>query len=172
MAGLSCPASLLLLLHLFCAQQVQSTPSVGAARGSAGSSIVAMDDPAILYSPYTWAVDANAGAKTINPGAYFRVLFTGHSVILRTDTSALRGPFSQFWTRVDGGPLEQHVLSPGNPSFNISFSSTSIPTPVSSSPLIGDTPCLCPPTLPSLTAAMRAGRHWSEAPAGGHREVH
>ena len=134
MAGLSCPASLLLLLPVFCVQQVQSTPSVGAARGSAGSSIVAMDDPAILYSPYTWAVDAHAGAKTINPGAYFRVLFTGHSVVLRTDTSELRGPFSQFWTRVDGGPLEQHVLSPGNPSFNISFSSTSIPTPVSSSP--------------------------------------
>ena len=145
MAGLSCPVSLLMLLLVFCVQQVQSTPSVGAARGSAGSSIVAMDDPAILYSPYTWAVDAHAGAKTINPGAYFRVLFTGHSVVLRTDTSALRGPFSQFWTRVDGGPLEQHVLSPGNPSFNISFSSTSIPTPVSSSPLIGDTPCLCPP---------------------------
>ena len=139
MAGLSCPASLLLLLPLFCAQQVHSTPTTAAGagaavRGAAVSSIVAMDDPAILYSPYTWAVDAHAGAKTINPGAYFRVLFTGHSVVLLTDTSALRGPFSQFWTRVDGGPLEQHVLSPGNPSFNISFSSTSIPTPVSSSP--------------------------------------
>ena len=30
-----------------------------------------MDDPAILYSPYTWAIDAHVGAKTINPGAYF-----------------------------------------------------------------------------------------------------
>ena len=154
MAGLSYPASLLLLLPLFCAQQVHSTPTATAAgAGAAGSSIVAMDDPAILYSPYTWAVDAHAGAKTINPGAYFRVLFTGHSVVLRTDTSALRGPFSQFWTRVDGGPLEQHVLSPGNPSFNISFSSTSIPTPVSSSPPDWRHPLHLPPATapcPSL----------------------
>ena len=161
MAALSYPASLL-LLPLFCAQQVHSTPTAtaagagAAARGAAGSSIVAMDDPAILYSPYTWAVDAHAGAKTINPGAYFRVLFTGHSVVLRTDTSALRGPFSQFWTRVDGGPLEQHVLSPGNPSFNISFSSTSIPTPVSSSPPDWRHPLHLPPDRCDACRMQRA----------------
>jgi hypothetical protein len=27
---------------------------------------------------------------------------------------------SQFWTRVDGGPLVQHILAPGSPDFNIS----------------------------------------------------
>eukprot|EP00041_Stephanoeca_diplocostata_P019494 m.421516 g.421516 ORF g.421516 m.421516 type:complete len:159 (-) comp21318_c2_seq1:266-742(-) len=78
--------------------------------------IIEMNDSSILYSPYNWVVSPS-GAKTINPGAYFRVVFTGQSCTLLTDTTASVGPFSQFWTRIDGGPLEQHVLAPGNPAF-------------------------------------------------------
>ena len=81
-----------------------------------------MDDPAIVFSPYNWQV-ANGSAKTINPGAYFRVVFSGQTCVLHTDTSSstTATPFSQFWARVDGGPLQQFVLAPGSPSFNVTL---------------------------------------------------
>ena len=77
---------------------------------------ISMDDDAILYSPFNWQVTPQHSAKTINPGAYFRVIFSGQSAVLHTNTTASasgNGPYSQFWTRVDGGPLQQHVLQPG-----------------------------------------------------------
>ena len=140
---------------------------------SAAGAELKMDDPSILYSPFNWAVTPT-GAKTINPGAYFRVslescqwasattdvvdyctgnrasnphhatarwprppfwhrcfaslaiglvqiIFSGQEVALTTSTAALEAPFPQFWSRVDGGPLVQHTLAAGNPSFNISL---------------------------------------------------
>ena len=96
--------------------------------------VVAMNDSAIVWSPYNWALLPHAtttstagngaksvvAAKTINPGAYFRVTVLGaDSVALRTDTSHMPDMFSQFWTRVDGGPLVQHTLSPGNPTISV-----------------------------------------------------
>ena len=88
----------------------------------AASTELTMTDPSILYSPYNWVV-ANGTAKTINSGAYFRVVFSGATCVLHTDTSSatLAQPFSQFWARVDGGPLQQFVLAPGSPSFNVSL---------------------------------------------------
>ena len=81
-----------------------------------------MAHPAILYAPYVWLVQ-NGSAKTINSGAYWRVVFSGSTCVLHTDTSSatLAQPFSQFWARVDGGPLQQFVLAPGNPSFNVTL---------------------------------------------------
>lgn len=87
---------------------------------AAGATELNMDDPSILYSPFNWVV-APTGAKTINPGAYFRVIFSGQQVELATSTGALMAPFPQFWSRVDGGPLVQHTLAAGNPNFNISL---------------------------------------------------
>jgi hypothetical protein len=59
-------------------------------------------------------------AKTINPGAYFRFLTTGQmsdqNLTLHADTSKMCAMGSQIWTRVDGGPLVQHVL--GAPSWD------------------------------------------------------
>ncbi len=46
-------------------------------------------------------------AKTINAGAYFKVLFSGASCRLTTDTSANLKPYSQFWARVGGGVFTQ-----------------------------------------------------------------
>ena len=93
----------------------------GRSRKPTGTELT-MTDPSILYSPYNWVV-ANGTAKTINSGAYFRVVFSGATCVLHTDTSSatLAQPFSQFWARVDGGPLQQFVLAPGSPSFNVSL---------------------------------------------------
>ena len=86
-----------------------------------GATELSMSDPAILYSPYNWGVTAGGVAKTINPGAYFKVLFTGPSCVLHTDTTGTSQPFPQFWARIDGGPLQQFVLSAGHPSFNVTL---------------------------------------------------
>lgn len=79
---------------------------------------VAMNHPAILYSPFNWGVTAEA-AKTINAGAYFKVLFSGTSCRLTTDSSANVKPYSQFWARVDGGAFVQYTLATGNPEFTV-----------------------------------------------------
>ena len=87
---------------------------------SAAASSIAMDDPGILYSPYTWSVSAS-GAKTINAGAYWSTIVSGQSIVLKTSTAGLETPYPQFWTRVDGGPLVAHTLGLGDPSYNISL---------------------------------------------------
>ena len=90
----------------------------GTARAQATATTIAMNHPAILYSPFNWGVTAEA-AKTINPGAYFKVLFSGTSCRLTTETSANVKPYSQFWARVDGGAFTQYTLAAGNPEFTV-----------------------------------------------------
>lgn len=87
-----------------------------------------MNDPALVYSPFNWLVTGTM-AKTINAGAYFKTIFTGQNVSVTVDTSAIAKPYPQFWSRVDGGPLNQHILDP-------SISSITIPLgpPFSNSP--------------------------------------
>ena len=93
-----------------------------------GSVMISMNNAAIVFSPFTWAVNSSR-AKTINAGAYFRLIFSGQRCVLHTDTqhaggwSGLHGPvYSEFYTRVDGGPLQgPHLTTPGNPSFNVSL---------------------------------------------------
>ncbi len=82
---------------------------------------VAMNDPAFLYSPFNWGVTAQS-AKTINSGAYFKVLFSGTSCALTTDTSGDAAPFSEFWARIDGGPFSRYTLAAGNPVFAVGAS--------------------------------------------------
>jgi len=38
---------------------------------------------------------------------------------LTSDTSSNLPPYSEFWTRVDGGPVTQHSLSNGNPTIAV-----------------------------------------------------
>jgi hypothetical protein len=57
-------------------------------------------DPGIVYSPANWGVSAGV-VKSINPGAYFRTLFTGSSCVLSFDTSSLAGAFPRIVIRVD-----------------------------------------------------------------------
>ena len=94
--------------------------ALAASVGLLGAAAFPMNDPGILYSPYTWSVGASS-AKTINAGAYFSTVVSGQSVVLTTSTGGLETPYPQFWTRVDGGPLVAHTLSPGDPSFNVSL---------------------------------------------------
>ena len=111
--------ALLAVLVLLSTDTTWASNGTSTASEGAAATTIAMNDAALLYSPYNWVVTVD-GAKTINPGAYFRVIFTGQSAVLHTDTSNSGvGPYSQFWTRVDGGPLVQHVLAPGNPDFAI-----------------------------------------------------
>jgi hypothetical protein len=77
------------------------------------TNMLTMDNAAILYSPFNWGVTSRS-AKTINSGAYFKVLFGGTSCSLALDTSSNTAPFSQFWARVDGGPFTQYTLSRSN----------------------------------------------------------
>jgi hypothetical protein len=83
-----------------------------------GAVTVPMNDPAILYSPYNWAVGATQ-AKTINAGAYLKVIFSGTSCRLTTDTHGDATPYSQFLVRVDGGPFQKYILSSGDPTFTL-----------------------------------------------------
>lgn len=65
--------------------------------------MIAPDNPAILYSPYTWDVTA-AMAKTINAGAYFRVNVIGSpaSIALKFDMSNVSGPVPKLTWEIDG----------------------------------------------------------------------
>lgn len=65
--------------------------------------MIAPNDPAILYSPYTWDVTA-ARAKTINAGAYFRLIITGapSSVTLTFDMTDVSTPVPKVTYEVDG----------------------------------------------------------------------
>ena len=63
-------------------------------------------NPAISYSPYTWAA-----GKTINPGAYCSFAFTGASISLSFDVSAQAAPLPQLWVSIDGAPPQQFTLA-------------------------------------------------------------
>jgi hypothetical protein len=69
--------------------------------GGGGVTPIACDDAGILYSPYTWDVDATR-AQTINPGAYLRTLFTGASAVLNFDTTDVTSPVPRLRISVDG----------------------------------------------------------------------
>ncbi|MGI4789090.1 MAG: GDSL-type esterase/lipase family protein [Janthinobacterium lividum] len=79
---------------------------------------VPMNDPAILYSPYNWDV-TSSHAKTINAGAYLKVIFSGTSCRLTAETNGDAAPFSEFWARIDGGPFQKYTLAAGNPTFTV-----------------------------------------------------
>jgi hypothetical protein len=65
---------------------------------------IAPSNSSLYFSPYTWNVTDGA-ATTVNTGAYMRTLFSGNSVALTFDVSAMVSPPSQIMWRVDDGPL-------------------------------------------------------------------
>jgi hypothetical protein len=55
----------------------------------------------VLFSPYNWDIGASS-AKTINPGAYFKTLFTGSTCVLNFDMTNITSPVPQISYLVDG----------------------------------------------------------------------
>ena len=78
----------------------------GFTTSSAPPVIVQPNDPAIAFSPYTWS-----GGKTINPGAYFRLCFTGNSIAVNFDVSAQSAPLPEVWIEIDGQTRQQFTLA-------------------------------------------------------------
>ena len=78
------------------------------------SALTPATDPAFYYSPYTWYLNAtstSSSATAVNPGAYFRCLFSGASANLTFDTSKMVTPPSQLYWRVDNGPLTPFLIA-------------------------------------------------------------
>jgi lysophospholipase L1-like esterase len=83
--------------------------------------IISMNNAAILYSPFNWAISSSF-AKTINSGAYLKVIFSGTSCLLTTDTSADVSLYPQLWIRIDNQAWTQFSLSAGNPTISAASS--------------------------------------------------
>ena len=70
---------------------------------------ISTNNPNIIYSPYNWVRGADY-AQTPNPGAYFKLGFTGTSITVNIDATTLARanvPAAQYpliRTTVDGGP--------------------------------------------------------------------
>ncbi|MDR6867540.1 hypothetical protein J2Y69_002144 [Microbacterium resistens] len=79
-------------------------------------STIAMTDPKIAYSPYTWKV-TGAGAKTICAGAYLSVFFTGNPSALAVTFDVTNQPaaVSRVGIRVDGGPWQDSAVAASVP---------------------------------------------------------
>lgn len=82
------------------------------------STAIAMDNAALIYSPYNWVVTSGT-ASTVCSGAYFRTIFSGTSVALATNTANNGAPYSQLWARIDNDSWIQLTLSAGNPVLSI-----------------------------------------------------
>jgi hypothetical protein len=78
------------------------TDSAGTAAATPTPTI-APNNAGILYSPCNWDVQT-ARALSINPGAYFKTLFSGATCVLNFDVSANAGVFPQIYYRIDRGP--------------------------------------------------------------------
>ncbi len=88
---------------------------LGPAKALLGAS-TPVNDPNIAFSPYNWYRSGTAFAQTPNPGAYLKLGFSGSSIGVNLDVSALQGvPASHYPVirySVDGGPAVTVQLSP------------------------------------------------------------
>lgn len=77
---------------------------------------IAANDANIVYSPYTWHVNGTR-AKTISPGAYFRVLFSGDPNTLTATFDVTNQPSgkTRISVRVDGGPWQDVQIAASVP---------------------------------------------------------
>ncbi len=79
---------------------------------------IPVSDPNIVFSPFNWFQSGSGFAQTSNPGAYLKVGFTGTSIAVRVDESALTSanvPATQYPVvrfSVDGRPGKMLQLSP------------------------------------------------------------
>ena len=82
------------------------------------SADVPISDSHIVFSPYNWARSGSTYAQSANPGAYFKVGFTGTGIAVHIDTSPLddaKIPGFQYPVvrySVDGGPAVTRQLAP------------------------------------------------------------
>jgi hypothetical protein len=78
---------------------------------------IAVNDSGLFFSPYNWYVSGSSYALSVNPGAYLKTRFTGTSVKLKVDTSALAGVTATWFPRIrysiDGGASTTHQLTDG-----------------------------------------------------------
>ena len=87
-----------------------SDPTPISYTASAGVTPIAPDNAAILYSPYNWHVNSTR-AQSINPGAYYRVLFTGPSCTLNYDMTNVSSPVGRVHICVDGRTNQSESLA-------------------------------------------------------------
>jgi hypothetical protein len=113
----------------------------GAGQAQAPVPTVTMDDPAVPYSPFNWGVTAQA-AKTINSGAYFKVVFSGSSCQLMTDTSANSGemnatphPPPQLTARWDPATIQLSLSWPAWATNYTLYGTTNLTPPVQWQPM-------------------------------------
>ena len=79
---------------------------------------VAVNNPALQagLSPYNWYVSGSSYIQAINPGAYFKVNFSGTSVSLGVDVSAMSGAsvaakrYPRITYQIDGGAWQTYQL--------------------------------------------------------------
>ena len=83
---------------------IQETNAPGTVATS-GSFVVALppSNSGLLYSPLNWNIQPTF-ATTLNPGAWFRTLFSGGTCVMNFDVSGAVTPASQIWWRIDNGP--------------------------------------------------------------------
>lgn len=84
--------------------------SYTASTSTTSTTAIVPNDAGLVYSPGNWLVGSGS-AKTINPGAYFRTIFTGPSCTLKFDVSANGTPLPQLYYRVDGVSWTQVTLA-------------------------------------------------------------
>jgi len=78
---------------------------------------VAVTDANIVYSPYNWYKSGSDFAQTANPGAYFKVGFTGTKIAVKVDVS----PFTQAGVEPAQYPLVRFSVD-GKPSITMQLS--------------------------------------------------
>jgi hypothetical protein len=71
---------------------------------------VAADEGTALYSPGTWNV-ASGKAISINPGSYFRRLFTGTACSALFDVTNNTGTFPTFWACIDNTKWTKYTIA-------------------------------------------------------------
>jgi len=70
--------------------------------------IVPVNDPNWYWTEYNWAKNGSSSVHTANPGAYFKVGFTGTSVALNFDeTSSPNAAFMNIWYSIDDAKFTQ-----------------------------------------------------------------
>jgi hypothetical protein len=82
-----------------------------------GPTMVAVDDTNLMRSPYNWHVSGSSYMLAVNPGAYFKIGFTGTSAAIKVDTSALSGQAKQYPRirySIDGGANQDYQLLSGD----------------------------------------------------------
>jgi len=74
--------------------------------------VVKISDPNWYFTEYNWVkAHDNSSARSANPGAYFKVGFTGTSCAITIDKPALGSAYMNLRYSVDGRPFE-HVTLP------------------------------------------------------------